>query len=199
MRVRAALNFPKSKPEVVVCMRFILERMTGNPYFPRPRPPLARVAKLVDDLAREQAAMHMRTRGQRTLRDAKLRLALAAFHQLKAYVQEVADERPDEAEVIIASSGMDGLYPSIPTRPPIGVKSTGPGRVEVRMRREDGEGLYECRFSIDGVTWKLGWKGLQAGGQISGLQRATLYYFQMRVRLRKTWREWSDSITFVVP
>ena len=121
---------PESVTRYLMACRHIVSRMTGNPSFPAPTPPLSEVSTDLDALvAREELALKG-GKGMAQERDVALRGAHSHMTMLKAYVQVTANAEPEKAEAIVLSSGMDVAKPRTWTKPPIEAKlGDAPGRV----------------------------------------------------------------------
>jgi len=135
MKIIAVLTFPKPVGELCALAHFVVDRMTGNPYFPSPTPALSRVAARIAAVAAADAKVLTRAKGTRAARDSLVVALKSDLRGLEAYVQSVADDQGTEALVIVASAGMDAKRPSIRTKPPLRVEH-GPvsGTAEVIVK-----------------------------------------------------------------
>ena len=86
--------------------RHIIAMMTDNPSFSAPTPALNEVSSDLNDLDECQEAVLKGGKGMVKKRNVALRRVHNKMSMIRAYVQTVANEDPDQAEVIIESAGM---------------------------------------------------------------------------------------------
>jgi hypothetical protein len=199
MRTIAILTFPKSNGELIILAHSIVDRMTDNPYFPAPWVPIAKVAAGVAAASAAQAVVLTRAKGTRAARDAVVVALKADLRRLEAYVQSVADDRPEDSLVIVASAGMDAKRRSLRSKPMLEARQ-GPvsGRAVLIAKWAGDRAMYEWRFSTDQVTWTLAPMTMRARAVISGLVPVTRYYFQLRVTTKDGPGRWSQVVSLVV-
>jgi hypothetical protein len=135
------------------------------------------------------------------VRNARLARLESLVKRLKAYVQAVADDDPDNAVSIIESAGMSVKKPTAPSKPPLYVK---PGRVSGAVRAVARavakEAQYEWQWSSDGgKTWEDAPKTLQAKTVIRGLPSEVKCLFRFRAVTRRKRTDWSEPVAGVVP
>src|SRR5579859_3323486 len=111
-RLTIALALPKRVPALIVYAEGIVQRMTGNPSFPSPQPPLAAITAAINDLRAAETAALARTKGAVAARNEKRTVLLGALQQLRAHVQSLADADPANAASIIESAGVAGRPPA---------------------------------------------------------------------------------------
>ena len=70
-RLTIALALPKRVPALIVYAEGIVQRMTGNPSFPSPQPPLAAITTAINDLRTAEAAALAHTKGAVAARNEK--------------------------------------------------------------------------------------------------------------------------------
>jgi hypothetical protein len=199
-RVEVSLDLPTRVPDVVGYAQRIVLSMTESPWFPSPMPSLAEVAAAVEDLGAAQVATLSGTRGTIELRDEKLEVLVSLLKRLKAYVQGVADDNPENAGSIIESSGMNVKKKGSYTKPDFAVK---PGRVRGSVRLEvrsaGDRGGYEWAWSIDGGKTWLTRATTQTSTDIDGLPSGVTCLFRYRVTTpREGTGNWSEAVEFLV-
>lgn len=91
-RVRAAIDYPPNAEALVIKTRLIVEKISSNPWFPQPFPPLAKVDAAAQTLHEAQTATLMRTKGLATKRNAARAVLVNLLEQLKKYVEGIANE-----------------------------------------------------------------------------------------------------------
>ena len=195
-----ALNLPKNALALVKKGKGIVGAMTQNPLFPSPTPPLATVSASLDALATTEQATEARTKGAVQARDAAQATVIEQLHQLKGYVQLVADADKENAEKIIASASMNTKKQGANTKTDFEAKS-GPvsGSVHLVARAADRRAGYEWQWSPDGgKTWQPAPVTLQAKTTITGLPVAASCQFRYRPVTKTGEGAWSQVVTFVV-
>jgi len=200
-RIEVSLDLPTRVPDVVGYARMIVLRMTESPWFPSPTPSLAEVAAAVEDLGSAQVATLTGTRGTTELRDERLEVLVSLLKRLKAYVQGVADDNPENAGSIIESSGMNVKKKGSYAKPDFAVK---PGRVHGSVRlevRSAGDAAaYEWAWSTDGGESWQSRTTMQTSTDIDGLPSGVACLFRYRVTTTKGGTGgWSDRVEFRVP
>jgi hypothetical protein len=158
------------------------------------------VSTSLDALAAAEQATETRTKGTVEARDAALATAVELLHQLKAYVQQVADADKENADKIAASASMTTRAPYVRRQADFAVKS-GPvsGSVHLVARAAERRAGYEWQSSVDGgKTWQLAPVTLQARTTITGLPVGTACQFRFRPVTKTGEGEWSHVVTFVV-
>ncbi len=199
MKAVAVLKLPKPAAKVAAVARFVVDRMTANPSFPSPSPPLATVEADIADVLAANAAVLFRTRGTRQARDAALRRLRDHLRALAAYVQAVADANPGEAEAVIASAGIDVKRPSPRDKPPLRAIQGPRSGVAVLVAKSAGDrASYEWRYSTDGRSWQSGGRTIQARTVLEGLAPDTRHFFQLRVQTKDALGDWADAVSLLV-
>jgi hypothetical protein len=200
-RIEVSLDLPTRVPDIVGYARMIVLRMTESPWFPSPMPSLAEVAAAVEDLGSAQVATLTGTRGTTELRDERLEVLVSLLKRLKAYVQGVADDNPENAGSIIESAGMNVKKKGSYAKPDFVVK---PGRVHGSVRlevRSAGDtAAYEWAWSTDGGKSWQSRTTTQTRTDIDGLPSGVACLFRHRVTTPKEGTgNWSDVVEFRVP
>ena len=194
------LNLPTTTFALIKKGRGIVGAMNNNPLFPSPTPPLVTVSASLDTLATAEQAIEARTKGAVPARDIAREAVIEQLHQLKSYVQVVADADKENADKIIASAGMSSKKARANTKTDFEAKS-GPvsGSVHLVARAADRRAGYEWQWSADGgKTWTPAPATLQAKTTIVGLPVATSCQFRFRPITKTGEGAWSQVVTFVV-
>jgi hypothetical protein len=99
---RIIISFKRFKAEVLIELAlFILAKMTGNPYFTTPDPPLNVLSDVIEDFkAKFTLALEGGKSARANMKDARVMLN-GTLHSLGLYVMKVADGN----ETIMVSSG----------------------------------------------------------------------------------------------
>jgi len=192
-----ALNFPKGINESIGYSKTISEDMTDNVYFS------ASVAKLallktqivtLDNVETSFCAIPPSVTIE--VRDAALAKVKETLHSLKADVQEVANASPQDAAIIIASSGM-AIKKSTSHGNQKNSVIDGKAEGSVILKAET-RGPHDWRWSIDGINWTT--KSTRSSHtKVANLIPGELYQFQNRPILSKEQEsKWSQIIKFRV-
>jgi hypothetical protein len=125
---------------------------------------------------------------------------LSQLHDLKAYVQEVADADLPNAEKIITSASM--IVKKAPARSKADFTAKpGPvsGSVHLVARKVSYRGAYEWQWSPDGgKTWQSAPVTLQARTTLTGLPVAVNCLFRFRAVTKGGEGEWGQSVALLV-
>jgi len=199
MKTLVALNLPKPAKKVTYLAQSIVDSMTGNPFFPSPNPPLAKVTAHATAVAEACTTVLSRTKGAREARDVELAVLRLDLVRLGSYVQAIADESPTDAAAIIRSAGMDVKRPSIRTKPALEVvQGDVSGSASLRAKSAGDRASYEWRYRDSETQWTLAPVTIQSTTVIGGLTPATKYSFQLRVTTKDGPGAWSQVVSLVV-
>lgn len=200
-RFIVVLKLPEYEvPLLLVQARAIVERMTGNSWFPSPTPSLAVVQAAIDDLSEAETTTLTRLKGSAAARDEKRRALVVRLQHLASYVQVIADANPEHAASIIESAGMYVKDPGGRSANVFGVKPGDvPGEAKLTAPFAGDRAIYEFQFSVDGkATWIALEPEKKASATVRGLTRGTTVYFRYRVKVKDVAGDWSDPIAFIV-
>ncbi len=198
-RLIVALNFPKPIGQAIAYAKFIAGRMEGNAYFPSPTLPIATLSAHIAELDAAEAAVHTGLHGAATARDAKLVRVHDDLKQQRAYVQTVAGQRAEDAEAVVASSGMSIKRTAGPRKPLFSVKQLGTsGSVRLSVRHPGTTTSFDWQSSVDGVHWLDAARTTKASVDLHDLTPGSLYYFRYRTLTTHGLSDWSDPITLLV-
>jgi hypothetical protein len=199
MKATVLHRLPASPKKVIALVRSVITAMTGNPSFPSPTPPLATIRADVDALELAEAAVLVRTRGNKEMRDAKLTVVREDYAQLATYVQTIANANPAQAAAIIESAGMSLKKPSLRNTPAFAVRDgLTSGSVTLISKKAGDRASYRRQYSLDGKTWVDVGVTLKTRATISGLTPGLLYLFQCRVTTKSGPGDWSEVVTHLV-
>ncbi len=180
-RTRAVLKMPARKALVSAYATSVVNAMTGNASFPNPTPPLATLSADLAAYEAAEAAAVTRVKGAAVTRNEKYAALHADLGHLLAYVQQVADANPANAQSIIESSGFSIRKAASHPKSAIKVGAgTVPGSVKLVAKAASHRASYEWQFSTDQKTWTNAPATLQAKTVIVGLTSGTIYSFRFR-------------------
>jgi hypothetical protein len=199
-RVLVGLHQPANAAALVVYASSIIERMTNNRWFSEPVPSLARVrsaTKALDDA--ETKALTL-ARGLKEKRNRARAALVSLLKQLKAYVETVANDNPDNAVSVIESSGMHVVTPTHPVKAPFAVRhGKVSGQVRLDLKADHKGSSYNWQMSTDGgETWIDLPKTAQAHTLVSGLVPGKTYWFRARILTRRGLGDWTDKLSIIV-
>ena len=174
-------NLPAKVSEVIEVCRVVEKELTGNTYFPALPVPLTEFVKDIDALVEAEVNVRF-SRDGAAVRDAALQEVLSDVRRYVNYVQLIADNNPDTAELIVKSSG---FY----------IKKSGSG---VRERGYDVESLttgivilaapsnnhhypYVWEISENAIDWNYLATSRLSVAECDTLTQGQLYYFRYRV------------------
>jgi hypothetical protein len=199
-RIRVALHKPANASALVVKARFVVGRMTNNPWFPQPVPPLAKVLAAAQALDEAQTKSQSGAKGLADARNAKRRVLDNLLDRLRAYVEGVANDDPEQGPAIVESAGMDLVTRSHPQRPAFGATwGDVSGTVKLRVKAGPKGSRYEWQMSTDaGETWIDLPSTMQARTLVAGLEPGKTYWFRHRILTRKGQGDWSGAISLLV-
>ena len=198
---QVALNLPSNANKLVARAQSFVERMTESSWFPDPMPPLARITSAITTLHDAQVASLSGKRGLKQVRTDAQKKLVALLKLLKAYVQSVADDNPENAASIILSAGMDVVARGDKPKEDFVVKQGRLlGQVLIILRAVAKLANYAFQMSSDGgKTWIDLPKKNQAKTTVSNLVPGTTYLFRYRVATRRApVSDWSTPYAFIV-
>jgi hypothetical protein len=199
-RILVALAMPKPVPAFIVYVRNIVERITGNPYFPTPVPTPAAITKAADDLQVAEAAALTRVKGAVSVRNQKRAALVALLEQQRGYVQTVADAAPANSAAIVESSGL-AVRKTTPRKPRVFAAKAGAltGTAQLVAPFAGARASYEWQYSTDGgKTWIAAPVTLQAKSTIAGLVPGATVQFKVRPVTRSGEGNWSEPVSLIV-
>jgi hypothetical protein len=198
-RTTAVLKLPTRKASVAASAASILNALTNNTAFPNPTPPLTTVQA---DLAAYQAAesaVLTRVKGAAVTRNEKYAVLHADLVHLMAYVQQLADANPANAQSIIESGGLSIRKTASHPKSAIAIKPgevTGSAKIVAKAAAQRAS--YEWQYSTDQKTWTNAPSTLQAKTVIAGLTSGTVYYFRSRAVTKTGEGSYSQVVQLLV-
>lgn len=176
-----------------------LGNLTGNSYFPKPKPPLSEISVMTNDLeVAYQLSFHII--GATADVHAKLGTLVNSLNLLAAYVQKTANEDKEIAGTIINSAGMD-------------VKKTGakpPKAFNLRRGKNSDtvilnskasryrSAAYIYQISVnprDPNSWTTIYTGTRVKFVYEGLIPGQVYYFRVGVSDKNGMGNWSEVLS----
>jgi hypothetical protein len=197
--VIATLKLPTVVALLLALAKAIVDAITTNKAtFPSPTPPLATVSADIDALDTAETATKTKTLGTVQVRDAKRKTLVSDLHQLQAYVQQIANQNPDNAESIVVSAGMGVRQSSARAKPDIAVKALTSGSVQLSAKALPGNRAHEWQYSTDGKTWVAAPPTTKASTVITGLQSGVITYFRHRSIATTGTGDWTAPVSIAV-
>jgi hypothetical protein len=198
-RPLVALHVPRRIGAILTFAKSVAAAMTNNPALPSPTFPIATLQADLLALDTANALVLTRTKGAAEARDDKLAVVRADLDYLRAYVQQVADANPTEAEAIIERAGMSVQKPSVHTKGELVAKQGAvSGSVRLVAKSAGDRASYDWQYGTDAKSWTVALPTLQAKTDIEGLTPATLYYFRVRSLTKAGVGDFSQVVSLVV-
>jgi hypothetical protein len=182
LRTSAVLNMPKRRALVTPFATTVVNNMTSNAAsYPSPTPPLATVSADLAAYEAAEASVVTRVKGAAVTRNQKYATLHADLDHLMAYVQQLADASPSEAQSLIENAGFSIRKTAVRPKSAINARAGSvPGSVKLLVKAVATRASYEWQFSSDQKTWTNAPTTLQAKTVISGLTSGTIAYFRFR-------------------
>jgi hypothetical protein len=199
-RTTITLALPKGVSALVTYAQTIVKRMTANPSFPNPIPPLAAVMAAIGELQIAEQGALTRIKGAVVLRNEKRTALVGVLHQLAAYIQAVADADTTNAASIIESAGVTvRKTPTRRARAFTAKPGAVSGVVKVVAQVTSRRASYEWEYSTDGgKTWLTAPPTLQAKTTIAGLESGSTAQFRYRSVTRAGVGDWSQPVSLMI-
>lgn len=199
-RTLVASKLPLPVPALIKMAQAIVAALTGNAHFPTPNPPLATLSAALAALVAAETATETRAKGTVPTRNAARTQLISDLRAATAYVQQIADANPEQADAIIASAGLAVRKSASHAKPTFSVRQ-GPtsGSVKLAARAAALRASYEWESSIDGgKTWTPAPPTLQAKTAVSGLPVGTVVQFRYRAVTKTGAADWSQATSLLV-
>jgi hypothetical protein len=196
----AVLKLPINIATLILFARGLVKALTGNPNFPSPTPSLAALTTSIDDLEAAETAAQARTKGAVTTRNEKRAALVLQLHDLRGYVQSVANASPDHSASIIESAGLS-VRPTVVRKPRVFAAKPGAvsGAVNLFTVRAAPRASYEWQYSIDGgKTWIVASATLKSKTTIAGLTPGSTVSFRSRAVTKAGEGDWTQPASLVV-
>jgi hypothetical protein len=193
------LNLPIPVPALIVRATSVRDSMVANATtFIKPTPAMPQFSTDIAALTTAEAAAKARTQGAIATRDEKRKVVVSDLHQLKAYVQQLAEASPEHADAIAQAAGMALRKTGAHAKSDLASKQKVSGAVELAARLVKGAKSHEWQYSLDGKVWTNAPPTLQAKTTIGNLQTGVLTYFRHRHVTKAGPGDWSDAISALV-
>jgi hypothetical protein len=194
-----SLNMPVRDNDRIAYAKHIAACMAGSPWFPTPPVPIATLLAHIAELDAAQVSTLSGAHGTASARDAKLLVVHDDLKQLQTYVQTVAVGHGEDAEAVVASSGMSVKQSSGPSKPVFSVKQgKRSGSVRLSVRHPGIVASFDWQSSTDGIHWVDRERTVHAKLDVDGLTPGTRYAFRYRTLTRAGLSDWSDPIVLWV-
>jgi len=153
-RIIVTLNLPDHVPDLIKRGRAIVQAMSANPTLAGAAPSLASVTSEIDALEAAELTAESRAPGAVEVREAKRSDVAANLHQLKAFIQGVANADPASAEALILGAGMEVKKSPSHKKDDFEARhGDNSGDVLLIARAVSARASYQWRWSADQETW----------------------------------------------
>lgn len=199
-RFVVVLLLPRSIPALIKFAQAVVTALTNNAFYTNPNPPLATVSSLIAKLDAAETAVKTRAQGTVQARNVAKTALVEALHELKSYVESVANANPEQGDAMIASAALRAK--TIPSRVKAALAVT-PGDVsgtaKVEAKAVARRAAYEWQWSSDGgKTWTAVPPTLQSRTTVTSLPVGTSCSFRFRPLSRTGEGDWSQVVTYLV-
>jgi hypothetical protein len=190
---------PANVPALLARSTAIVTAMTANKgTYPTPPLPFATVTADIATLSAAQTALKNRA-GTMAARDDARKALVAGIHQLRAYVQQLADANPTQAAVIAENAAMTLRKSTAPHKSDLATKQVISGTVHVIAKAIKGARSYEWQFSTDGgKTWASVAPTTKATTSVPNLTPGVLTTFRHRAVTKGGPSEWGQPVSAMV-
>lgn len=198
--ILVVLALPRPVLALTVRMNAIIAAMEASTStFPSPPVVLTTASSHVSALGTAEVATKTRAVGTIQARDDAKKLVIADAGQLHAYVQQVVNASPNQAETIAAAAAMtirkNGAHP----KSDLTVKQTVSQTVHAVAQNAKGAKSHEWQYSVDGgKTWTSAPPTTQASTTIQNLPSGTLVQFRQRAVTKTGPGDWTPPVTLAV-
>lgn len=199
-RFVVVLLLPTNVPALVKFAQAVVAALTNNAFFPNPNPPLTTVSALITKLDAAQTAVKTRAQGTVQARNTVKAQLVQALHDIRAYVQSIANANPEQAEEMIASAALRSRKIPSRVKPALAIApGSVAGAAKVGAKAAARRAAYEWQWSSDGgKTWTAVPPTLQARTTIEGLPVGVTCSFRYRALTRTGEGNWSQVVTYLV-
>ena len=117
----------------------------------------------------------------------------------RTYVETIANQHAEDAEAVVASSGMSVKQSAGPSKADFAVQQgTVSGSVRLTVRHPGIVTSFDWQTSSDGDHWVDEPSTVRANLDIDGLTPGIRYCFRYRTLTRDGKSDWSDPLTLLV-
>lgn len=196
-----ALYLPRSAQELISYGKKVSIAMNGNPHFPSPEPPLAKLDAAIASLDDSETAMGGGL-AKTKKRDAD-HLAVTRYLASEGqYVQTIADQQTStaDAEAVITSAGMFVRKIGKKDKPVLSARPGGAsGSVVLVAAAVAAKATYYWQWTTGANAWTSAPETIVARTTIEGLPPATIHTFRFRALTSAGLMEWSQPVSLLVP
>jgi hypothetical protein len=199
-RATVSLNLPAKVADFIALVVGIVHAMTNNPAFPAPVPALSALSAAVSDLQAAETVALTKVKGAAAARNGKRAVVVSLLHQLRGYVQAVADATPEDGQAIIQSAGMATRKVALRATRVFAAK-LGPisGSAKLTAPITARRASYEWQYSTDGgKTWVSAPASLQAKTTVLGLPAGSSVMFRYKTVTKTGEGDWSQALSLLV-
>jgi hypothetical protein len=191
-----ALYLPQVVALLIIFGRYVVQKMTGNTWFPSPLPPLPTVSNHLDQLEAAEATARGGGKGAAAARDVARKVVEDDLKGLKAYVYTIVALNVAQASAIIESAGMAERPFTAHIKAVLAAfPGLNLGEILVAARAAKRGSAYEWQVSTDGgVTWVAMGITTVANTHLLGATVGTTYTFRFRTTRKATTTAWSDVV-----
>jgi hypothetical protein len=196
-----ALNCPRTTKEVITYARVVLVALQGNDRFSNPPLPYTVFAEDIVSLEEAETNAATRAKGAAALRDAKLAKVKDDLGQYRSYVQSVvlSSASSIDAAALVESANMSIRRPPTRNTPEIGAKNADvSGKVILAAKSLGSAVIYSWEYSLDQENWTPIADTRKARTELSGLTKASTYYFRFRANTRAGIQDYSPVVSLVI-
>jgi hypothetical protein len=192
------LSFPRTAAGLILLAQTIVQKMTGNAFFPTPSPPLASVSGAIAAY-QSATASSKTTKGLKGQRLATRNALLALLRQLRDYVRTICEANPALALEIAESAAMTLKNHVAAVKELISVIQGEPsGTVECRAKAPGIPTNYFWFYSVDQKNWTAVPEAMKATITITGLTPGQVYYFRYYTMNRRGTSNLSQTVSLMV-
>jgi hypothetical protein len=199
-RFVVVLLLPTRVSALIKLAQAILAGLTNNAFFPTPNPPLPTLSTLIVKLDAAETAVKTRAVGTVEARDLAKENLVQALHDVRGYVQSIANANPEQADAMITSAALRSK--KIPARLKADLAVTAgdvSGTAKLAAKAVSRRAAYEWQWSADGgKTWTSVPPTLQARTTVAGLPVGVSCSFHHRALTRTGEGDWGQIVTYLV-
>ena len=197
---QVVLRRPLTAVGVIALAKATYDSLANNKgVFPTPNPPLAQFSTDIGSLDTAETATHTRTAGTVAVRDAKLLVVVSDLNQIRAYVPQLVDANPANAQTLATQAGLSLRKSAVRSANDLSAKPSTkvPGGIDVVARLGGVKASHEWQYSTDGKTWTDAPPTLQARTTIPGFTPGTTVYVRHRPVTKTGAGAWSSPVTLI--
>ena len=194
-----ALNAPKQVAPFLAFGQNVHDQLAANTtLFPSVPVALVQFASELSDLSAKQTVALTKVPGSVAARNASHRQALLTLNAYRAYVEQVANADPTNAEEIAKKAGMSVRKTTTHPKSDLAVKHVAVGEVHLVAKGIKGTRAHQWQTSADGKTWTDLPPTAQATAHVTGLSPGSTVYFRHRVILKTGAADWSQPVSAII-